>query len=115
MTMQSAVLKRVDLWSLFKIAFALYAAVGLVAGLFYGALIGLVGSMGALWGEDLPGLGALSGAAGIVVVPIVAMAYGVFGSIVVVIGGALYNLAARFVGGLKVTVEVADSTVPPAL
>jgi hypothetical protein len=121
MQMKSAVLKKVDLWSLFKMAFVLYATLGFIAGLFYAMLIGLIGSLGAMWGEDLPGMGHLTGAIGIVAVPILAMVYGCLGSIVVTIGGALYNIAARFVGGLKIVVDVTDAsgaasaTSPPSM
>lgn len=107
--MKSAVVRRVDLTSLFKLAFVLYATLGFVAGLFYGAIIALIGSLGAVWDDELPGMGVLSGAIGIIAVPILAMVYGLLGSIVVTIGGALYNLAARFVGGLKVAVDVSDA------
>jgi len=121
MPMKTAMLKRVDLWSLFKMAFVLYATLGFIAGLFYAMLIGLIGSLGAMWGEDLPGMGHLTGAIGIVAVPILAMVYGCLGSIVVTIGGALYNIAARFVGGLKIVVDVTDAsgaasaTSPPSM
>jgi hypothetical protein len=108
MPMKDAVIKRFDLWSLFKIAFVLYATLGFIAGLFYGMIIAVVGSLGAFWGEDLPGVGALSGAIGIIAVPVLAMVYGVMGSFVVTIGGALYNVAARWAGGLKVAIDVAD-------
>jgi hypothetical protein len=108
MLMKSAVIKRVDLWSLFKMAFVLYATLGFICGLFYGMIIAFIGTLGAMWGEDLPGLGALSGALGIIAVPVLAVVYGILGSIVVTIAGALYNLAARFVGGLKVTVDVTE-------
>jgi hypothetical protein len=109
MPIKSAVLKRVDLWSLFKMAFVLYATIGFVAGLFYGMIIALIGSVGAMWGEDIPGLNHFTGAIGIVAVPVLAMVYGVLGSVVVTIGGGLYNLAAKFVGGLKVVVDVNDT------
>ena len=110
MPMKSAVVLKVDLWSLFKIAFVLYATLGFVAGLFYGAIIAFIGSFGAVWGEDMPGLGRLTGALGIIAVPVLALVYGVLGSIVVTIGGALYNLAARFVGGLRIAVETTDAS-----
>jgi hypothetical protein len=108
MPMKNAVIKRFDLWSLFKMAFVLYATLGFIAGLFYGMIIAVVGSLGTYWGEDLPGLGALSGAIGVIAVPVLAMVYGVMGSFVVTIGGALYNVAARWAGGLKVGIDVAD-------
>jgi hypothetical protein len=110
MAIETATLKRVDLWSLFKIAFVVYAIMGFIAGLFYGMMIALLGSFGDMLGEELPGVGNLSGAIGVIAVPLLAMVYGVMGSLVVTIGGALYNLIARFVGGLKVTVEVADAS-----
>jgi len=108
MPMKNAVIKRFDLWSLFKMAFVLYATLGFIAGLFYGMIIAVVGSLGAFWGEDLPGVGALSGAIGIIAVPVLAMVYGVLGSFVITVAGALYNLAARWAGGLKVSIDVAD-------
>jgi hypothetical protein len=110
MPMKSAVVLKVDLWSLFKIAFVLYATLGFVAGLFYGAIIAFIGSFGGIWGEDMPGLGRLTGALGIIAVPVLAMVYGVLGSIVVTIGGALYNLAARFVGGVRIAIETTDTS-----
>ena len=113
MTMKSAVIKRFDLWALFKMAFVLYATLGFIAGLFYGMIIAVVGSLGQYWGEDIPGLGALSGALGVIAVPLLAMIYGVLGSIVVTVAGALYNLAARWAGGLKVGIDVADDPSTP--
>ena len=110
MPMKSAVVSKIDLWSLFKIAFVLYATLGFVAGLFYGAIIAFIGSFGAMWGEDMHGLGRITGALGIVAVPVLALVYGILGSIVVTIGGALYNVAARFVGGLRITVETTDAS-----
>jgi Transmembrane domain of unknown function (DUF3566) len=107
--LKSGVVRRVDLWSLFKMAFVLYATLGFICGLFYGTIIALLGSLGAMF-EDLPGMGRFSGAIGIVVVPVFAMAYGVMGSVVVTIAGALYNLAARFVGGVRVSVDVIDAS-----
>ncbi len=114
MLMKSAVVKRLDLGSLFKMAFVLYATLGFVCGLFYGAIIALIGSFGAMWGEDLPFMGHWGGALGIIVIPLLAMVYGVMGSIVVTIAGALYNVAARFVGGVKMTVDVTDFSGPPS-
>ncbi len=125
MPMKSAVVSKIDLWSLFKIAFVLYATLGFVAGLFYGAIIAFIGSFSSMWGEDMHGLGRITGALGIVAVPVLALVYGVIGSIFVTIGGALYNVAARFVGGLRITVETTDASgaastgaaqaIPPAI
>jgi len=114
MIMKTAVLKRVDLWSLCKIAFVLYATIGFVFGLFYGAIIAFIASFGAMWGDHMPGIGHLSGVLGIVAVPVIAIGYGCLGAVVITIAGALYNLAARFVGGVVLTVDVTDLSGPPS-
>jgi hypothetical protein len=99
---RTAELKRIDIWSLFKVAFVLYASLGLVAGLFYGLIIMLIGQLGGLLGnEDIPGLGFLTGIVGVLAIPVLALIYGVLGSIVVAVGGALFNLATRWVGGVR--------------
>jgi hypothetical protein len=113
MATKHALVRNVDLWSLFKVAFVIYAALGFVVGLCYGLVIAMVGSLGALWGQEVPGLGALSGAIGIVAVPVLALVYGIMGAVVVSIGGALYNLSVRWVGGLKLAVDVVESPSPP--
>jgi hypothetical protein len=106
----TAVLRRVDIWSLFKVAFVLYATLGLVAGLFYGLIFMVIGQLGGLLGdEEIPGLGFLTGIVGVLAVPVLALFYGVLGSIVVAIGGALYNLAARWVGGVRLELDGGES------
>lgn len=113
MAMKRTVIRHFDLWSLFKMAFVLYATLGFIAGMFYGMIIAVVGSIGGFFGEDLPGLGRLSGVIGIVAIPVLAMVYGVVGSFVITIGGALYNVAARWTGGLKLSVDVTDDDATP--
>jgi hypothetical protein len=108
---RTVVLKRVDIWSLFKVAFVLYATLGLVAGLFYGLIFMVIGQLGEILGDEgVPGLGFLTGIIGVLAVPVLALLYGILGSIVVAIGGVLYNLATRWVGGLRL--ELDDVAVP---
>ncbi len=112
---RTAELRKVDIWSLFKVAFVLYATLGLVAGLFYGLIFMVLGQLGGLLGgEDIPGLGFLTGIVGVLAIPVLAVMYGVIGSIVVAIGGALYNLATRWVGGVKMDIDLAEPATFPA-
>jgi len=111
---KTAELKRIDLGSLFKVAFVLYAALGLFAGLFYGLIFMVIGQLGGLLGEDqIPGLKYLTGFVGVLAIPVIAIFYGILGSVVVAIGGALYNLATRWVGGVKIEIDV-DGSAPGA-
>lgn len=106
---RTAELRKIDIWSLFKVAFVLYATLGLVAGLFYGLTFMVLGQLGGLLGgEDIPGLGFLTGIVGVLAIPVLAVLYGVLGSIVMAVGGALYNLATRWVGGVKVDIDVTE-------
>ena len=107
--------RRVDLWSIFKVAFLLYATLGLIAGLFYGLIFVVLGQLGSFLGNDeIPGLGFLTGFIGVLAVPVLAIVYGVLGSIVVTIGGGLYNLATRFVGGVKIDAYLGETPAEPS-
>ena len=102
-------LKRVDIGSLFRVAFVLYAVLGLVAGLMVAMVFMMMGSLGSfLSDEGLPGFGMLTGVAGVAMVPVLSMMYGIMGSIVVTMVGLLYNLAAGRVGGVKVEFETGE-------
>ena len=111
-------LKRVDIGSLFKVAFVLYAVLGLVAGLMVALVFMMMGTLGSFLSEEgIPGFGVVTGAAGVVAVPVLSMIYGIMGSIVVTIIGLLYNLAAGRVGGVKFefdTKEIAPAGNMPA-
>jgi hypothetical protein len=100
-------LKRIDLWSLFKVAFLLYALLGLVAGIFYALFLMIAGSLqSAFLHEGFPKLGAISGVLAIVLVPLFSIMYGAIGSVVVTIAGFLYNLFAGLVGGIRISAIV---------
>ena len=106
-------LKRVDIGSLFKVAFVLYAVLGLVAGLMAAMVFMMMGSLGELFADEhIPGFGMLTGVAGMILVPVLSMFYGIMGSIVVTIVGLLYNFAAGRVGGLKIEFETGNGSVP---
>jgi hypothetical protein len=112
---RTAEFRKIDIWSLFKVAFMLYAIVGLVAGLFYGLIFMVLGQLGGLLGgEDIPGLGFLTGIVGVLAIPVLAVLYGVLGSVVMAIGGALYNLAIRWVGGVKIEMDVTEPATLPS-
>ena len=109
-------LKHVEIGSLFKVAFLLYVVLGLVAGLFFGMALWMMGSLSSFLGEEhIPGLGMISGVAGFVAIPVMAMCYGIVGSIVVSIIGLLYNFAASKMGGVKLEFETGEvAPVPTA-
>jgi hypothetical protein len=89
------IIKRIDPMSYAKVQGVLCALLGLIFGIGI-ALIGMMG--GSSGGGMLRGLGLLA----IVVVPIL---YGLFGFLATVIAALLYNMAAGWVGGIKLDVE----------
>ncbi|MGV8931733.1 MAG: hypothetical protein ACOH1R_06420 [Luteimonas sp.] len=94
------IIKRIDVLSAGKISGIIAAALGLIAGL----VILLFGSVfsGLMGSEAGGGFAALGGIMGVIILPIL---YGVLGFI----GGALqafiYNIAAGFVGGIRIETE----------
>ena len=108
--------KRIELFSLFKIAFFIYSFLGLVMGLIYGFFLLLAGGLQSMFlGEEFPQLGAFGIAIGILAIPFGAMVYGAIGSVIVTIGGFIYNVIAGAVGGVrfetKVILEPPEPTV----
>lgn len=94
-------IKSMDVLSVGKV----YAIVMAIIGFLAGIIVALVGSAAAtfsrpgMWGA---GLGVLS----IIVLPII---YGVLGFIFGVIGAAIYNLVAKWVGGIKIELKEPES------
>ncbi len=118
-------LKRVDVWSLVKVTFFLYAVIGLLVGLFYTLIFTLIGGMAGflsgageagLWGEGraFPMMGLFSGFVGFFMSFVMALFYAVFGSIGTAIFAGLYNLLAKWLGGVKLSLsEEVHPTEPP--
>ena len=85
-----------------KVLGLFYAAIGLVAGVVV-ACIALAGAALGRGGEDVsPFLGSMFGVAAIVLLPVL---YGVLGSLGGLILSSLYNVIARLVGGIQVTLQ----------
>jgi hypothetical protein len=85
-----------------KVLALFYAAIGLIAGV----IVAIVAAAGAAMGNGpehvSPLLGGVFGVSAIVLLPPV---YGAFGAIGGLIFSALYNVIARLVGGIQVTLQ----------
>ena len=93
------VLKRISPASAFKVGLIAYGIVGLVLGIFC-SLIAVAGVTFAPHAR-MPFLMGRVGVLAVIVCPII---YGIIGGIGGVIGAAIYNLAAGWVGGLEVDI-----------
>ncbi len=93
-----AVVKRVGPASAFKLGLLLYAALGLMVGVFF-SLIALAGAPFAR-NAHIPG--ALLALLAVVLFPIL---YGITGGIFFAISALIYNLASGWVGGLEVEIN----------
>jgi hypothetical protein len=107
-------IKGIDLWSLFKVSFLLYAVLGLILGILYGILMLVAGGLqSAFLGDEWPRFGLLGGILGIVLIPLMAVLYGVIGSVFATIGGAVFNLIAGFAGGIRFHTDDGTATPQP--
>jgi len=92
---------RVSPVSVAKVAFVLYAAIGLIIGAIV-ACAALLGATMAPHGDGSSMFGAIFGVGAVIILPIM---YGVFGALGALIGSAIYNVVASAVGGIEITVE----------
>jgi hypothetical protein len=95
-----AVLKRIGPGSAFKVGLVTYAFLGLIAGAIF-TLVALVAAPFA-HGGVMPLSGAFFGIGAVIFFPIF---YGIIGGVFAAIGAAIYNLVARWVGGLEVDIS----------
>jgi hypothetical protein len=93
------IVRRLGPLSFAKVSGVLYALMGLIVGAFI-SLISMAG--GAFMPKGAGSAGMLFGAAAIIALPIF---YGVLGFVMSLIGAALYNLVAGWVGGVEIDTE----------
>jgi len=107
-------IRRVNVWSLMKVAFVIFAVLGLIVGLFYAIFFAFMGQMMELGGpSELSRMsGLFSGIMGIFVGLFLAIFYAVFGSLMTAFFAGLYNLLARGFGGIELHLETQEA--PPA-
>ena len=90
--------------SVAKVAFLLYAGIGLVLGCIVAVASLLGATLGAANGDHSALFGAIFGVGAVILFPLM---YGFFGALGALLGAALYNLTAGVVGGVELTMEPA--------
>jgi hypothetical protein len=93
---------RVSPVSVAKVAFVLYAVLGLIIGGIIACATLLGATLGPHTGDGSAVFGVIFGAGAVIFMPLL---YGGFGALGALIGSAIYNLVAGFVGGIEVTLE----------
>lgn len=95
-------IKRFEPLSVMKIAGICYGTLGLFEGAIFSVLIAVT-PFAASGGKSMSGwLGLLLGSLAFVCIPIV---LGIFGALMAGLGAVIYNVSARYVGGIAVEVE----------
>ena len=94
------IVRRIAPGSAAKVGFVLYALVGLLVGGLFSLFAVLGGGMAGA-SDVMPVMG-LFGAGAVIIFPIL---YGCGGGIAMLIGAALYNVVAGWVGGISVDLE----------
>lgn len=98
-------IKRIDVWSVVKIAFILCGIFGLLAGILYAIMLTMVGGLLGQIGGEFGAMRGLTGAVGIIMVFFLALFYAVVGAVAAAIFGWIYNLLAAGLGGIKFHLE----------
>lgn len=100
-------IKSVGVLSVAKIMGLIYGCLGLILIPFF-LLIGLVGSLAGKQQSPFAGM------IGLVFAFLAPILYGIMGFVMGAIGAALYNLFAKWIGGIEVQVRAAPSQLPAA-
>ena len=99
------VLKKVPLWPVIKISFVLFLILGIIIGIFYALLLSVSSFFASAFSGSLGGEFGFMKGLGFILIPFIAILYGIFGTIVVAIWAVVYNLIASIVGGIELTLE----------
>jgi hypothetical protein len=98
-------IRRIDIWSVVKIAFILCGIFGLFAGLLYAIMLTMVGGFLSQMGGEFGNLQSVTGVVGIFVAFFLALFYAVIGAVGTAIFAWIYNLLAKGLGGVKFHLE----------
>lgn len=101
-------LKSIGVLSVAKIMGAMYTLLGLILMPF----VLIMGMIGAMAGSHENPLGAIGGVVLAVCLPII---YGVMGFVVGAISSLLYNLMARWLGGIEIEVQAPPAQLPASM
>ena len=100
-------LKHIDLASMVKVCFVIYAIVGIFVGLLYLVFALVFGSLldytNAFGGTSF--LRVAAAGFGVLLVPLFALLYGCIGALGGLVVAVVYNLACKTLGGVKLTFE----------
>jgi hypothetical protein len=110
--------KRVGVFSYAKITSVTMAAFGVILGVIYGLIFMAVGgAMMAGGGRGAGTAGASSLVIGLIMMVAIPIFYAVIGFLAGLLGGVVYNVAARTVGGIELELENMDGdgyAAPPS-
>jgi hypothetical protein len=110
------VLKKLPLWPVIRISFVLFLIIGILIGIFYALIVSSWGFLAGSLVESPLGnqFGILRGL-GFILIPVIAVLYAIFGTIVAAIWVLIYNLISSVVGGIEIALEPTERQggVPP--
>ena len=98
------VIREIGVLSLGKVAGIIYACLGLIVGVIV-ALVSVLGGFAGLADEGGAAAGFIAmflGAGAVFILPIF---YGVLGALIGMLVAVIYNVAARLVGGIEITID----------
>jgi hypothetical protein len=98
-------IKKIDVWSMVKIAFILGGIFGLFAGILYAMMLTMIGGLLSQMGGEFGGMPGLTGAVGIITIFLMVLFYAVIGAVGTAIFTWIYNLLARGMGGIRFHLE----------
>jgi len=104
------VIKKIEVASMAKLSGAMYATMGLLAGVIF-SFFSLISSSMFTRGQSGINPGGMFGVLGVASIIVLPIIYGIMGLVAGFIAALIYNLFAKLVGGIKIQTEEEVSQV----
>ena len=98
------VIKKIEVASVAKLSGAMYATMGLLAGVIF-SFFSLITSSMFTRGQSGINPGSMFGVLGVASIIVLPIIYGIMGFVAGAIGALIYNLFAKLVGGIEIQTE----------
>ena len=108
-------IRRIPLWPAVRIAFVMFLVIGILFAILYAFFLAGLGFIaGTVGGSGLHDDFGIVRNLGFVMIPIIAIMYALFGTLVAVIWVLVYNLLASIVGGVEIDLKLKEGGGPGA-
>ena len=99
------IIRRIQIWSVVRIAFFICAILGFLGGLLWGVSLWILSSVLGAWMPPELQTPQVSGGVVLLLAFVLGPVYGVFGALAAAVGTGIYNAVGKLAGGIEIELE----------